>query len=115
MHVFFAEVVGMPWWSSMLGSLGLAVAPGYRRRIPGQVADLAAIDALGDRRGAYSTITGRVLGAYGTTSPPHLGERMRALLQVLPQGRTWRVEGTHAAQTRDPELFARQVLEFLGP
>ncbi len=52
MVTFHSDVVGMPPAASWLGSLLLAVVPGYRRRIPGQIADLAAIDALGDRRRA---------------------------------------------------------------
>ncbi|MEZ5130009.1 MAG: hypothetical protein R2703_16290 [Micropruina glycogenica] len=52
MVTFHRDVVGMPPAASWLGSLLLAVVPGYRRRIPGQIADLAAIDALGDRRRA---------------------------------------------------------------
>ena len=114
MASFLADIVGAPRWSSWLGAVGLTVAPGYRRRIPGQLADLAAIDALGDRRVAYSAITQRVLGVYGTDSPAHLGERMGALLQVLPQGEPWQVTGNHSAQARDPEGFAHRVLAFLA-
>lgn len=113
MKTFFTEVVGSPAWSAWLAAVGLTLAPGYRRRIPGQLADLAAIDALGDRRGAYAAIAQPVLGVYGTASPPHLGERMRALLRVLPKGEPWQVTGDHSAQSRDPEAFARRVLEFL--
>ena len=114
MRTFFADVVGVSGWSSWLGAVGLNLVPGYRRRIRGQLADLAAIDALGDRRDAYRTIAQPVLGVYGTTSPAHLGERMRALLQVLPQGESWQVAGDHSAQSRDPEGFARRVLAFLA-
>ena len=113
MVTFHADVVGMPSAASWLGSLLLAAVPEYRRRIPGQLADLAAIDALGDRRAAYGTITRPVLGVYGTTSPPHLPRRMRAMLDVLPNGRPCQVDGGHAAQANDPEGFARWVLAFL--
>jgi pimeloyl-ACP methyl ester carboxylesterase len=114
MTIFFHDVVGLPSWSSRLGALGIWATPAYRRRIPGQLADLAAIDALGDRRRVYAGIARPLLVIRGTTSPAHLGVRMRALAEVVPNARSWVVEGGHAAQQRRPERFAEQILAFLA-
>ena len=111
---FFRDVVGLPAWSAWLGALGVWAAPDYRKRIPGQVADLAAIDALGDRRPAYARIAHPLLAVRGTTSPPHLGRRMRALAEVVPGASSWVVQGGHGAQQRRPEQFAQQISDFLA-
>ena len=114
MATFFHDVVGLPTWSSWLGALGVWATPAYRRRIPGQIADLAAIDALGDRRPVYAGIARPLLAIRGTTSPAHLGVRMRALAEVVPSARSWVVQGGHAAQQRRPQQFAEQILAFLA-
>ena len=114
MATFFHDVVGLPSWSSWLGALGVWAAPAYRRRIPGQLADLAAIDALGDRRPVYAQIAHPLLAIRGTTSPEHLGERMRSLAAVVPSTRSWVVEGSHGAQQQQPDQFAEQIMTFLA-
>jgi hypothetical protein len=78
------------------------------------VADLAAIDALGDRRTAYRSIQNSVLGIWSTTSPEHLASRMKALIGVLPNAREWRVEGGHASQQKHPQLHAERITTFLA-
>lgn len=114
MTTFFHDVVGMPLLPAWLGAHAMAAYPEYRVRIPGQVADLAAIDAVGDHRDAYRTITQPVLGIMGTTSPTHLGERMRALLAALPNAEAWQVKGGHAAQQKRPIEFADRIAGFLA-
>ena len=111
---FFHAVVGLPAWSAWLGAAGVWASPAHRKRIPGQVADLAAIDALGDRRPAYARIAHPLLAVRGTTSPPHLGRRMRALAEVVPGASSWVVEGGHGAQQRRPEQFAQRITAFLA-
>ncbi len=113
MIIFFRDVVGMPLLPSWLSARGLAAYPQFRARIPGQLADLAAIDAVGDHRDGYRTIAHPILGIMGTKSPAHLGERMQALLAVLPNAESWSVKGGHAAQQRRPNEFADRISQFL--
>lgn len=109
---FFRDVVGLPAWSARLAAAGLAVSPTHRRWFPRQLADLAAIDALGDRRSAYAGIVHPVLGIWGTTSPPHLAERMMALADVVPGMTTWTTGGGHAAARQHPQPVADQIAAF---
>ena len=113
MATFFRDVVGMPAWSSWLSAVALTTIPAYRARIPGQVADLAAIDALGDRRAAYRTIQHPVLGIWSTASPEHLANRMKALIETLRSTEEWIVEGGHASQQKHPQLHAKRITTFL--
>lgn len=114
MAIFFRDVVGMGAVPSWLSALGIAAYPEFRARIGGQLADLAAIDAVGDHRDAYRTIEHPILGVMGTKSPRHLGARMRALLAALPQAEAWTIIGGHAAQQRRPVEFADRVAQFLA-
>jgi pimeloyl-ACP methyl ester carboxylesterase len=114
MTTFFRDVVGMPAWSAWLSAVALTAVPAYRARIPGQVADLAAIDALGDQRTAYRTIQNAVLGIWGTASPEHLANRMKALIDALPNAQEWRVDGGHASQQKHPQLHAERITKFLA-
>lgn len=113
MSTFFREVVGMPGWSSWLSAVALAAVPAYRARIPGQIADLRAIDALGDRRPVYGTIQNPILGIWGTSSPAHLAQRMKALVEALPNAEAWEVDGGHASQQQHPQLHANRIRAFL--
>ncbi len=113
MMTFFRDVVGMPALPARLGAIAMAAYPEFRVRIPGQVADLAAIDAVGDHRDAYRRIAQPILGIAGTKSPAHLGDRMAALLAVLPNAVSWQVRGGHAAQQRRPQEFADRIGQFL--
>ena len=114
MSTFFRDVVGMPAWSSWLSAVALAAVPAYRARIPGQVADLTAIDALGDRRPEYRTIQNPVLGIWATSSPAHLAHRMKALIEALPNAEAWEVDGGHASQQQHPQLHAERIRVFLN-
>ncbi|MET0692367.1 MAG: hypothetical protein ABWY56_00460, partial [Propionibacteriaceae bacterium] len=114
MATFLREVVGLSPRSAWLAGASLAVVPGYRRRVPGQLADLAAIDALGDRRSAYRTVSQPVLGISGTTSPAHLTQRMHDLVEVLPRAEPWQVDGGHAAAQQHPREVADRIADFLS-
>lgn len=114
MATFFHDVVGLPRWSSWLAAASLVMVPAYRRRIPGQLADLAAIDGLGDRRSAYRAIDSPALGIWGTASPAHLAERTRALVQTIPHMQAWQVDGNHAAAQQHSREVADRIMVFLN-
>jgi pimeloyl-ACP methyl ester carboxylesterase len=91
----------------------VAFTPAYRSRIPGQLADLAAVDALGDRRATYAKIVHPVLGIWSTRSPAHLAERMQALLDITPGMAGWQTDGGHAAARQHPQPVAAPISAFL--
>jgi pimeloyl-ACP methyl ester carboxylesterase len=89
-------------------------------RVPRQLDDNDAIDALGVRLDAYATIDVPVLLIGGDKSPHHLAERLDALQAVLPYSRRLVMHGQgHLAEHRAPGRVAaaisRHVDEQVSP
>ncbi|MFI6294170.1 alpha/beta fold hydrolase [Nonomuraea sp. NPDC050790] len=112
MRIFFTEVIKIPAWQAWLGALGVALVPRLRALAPRQLDDLAALDALGNRLDEYAGIQAPVVLLGGDQSPAHLGERMDALEQVLPDATRVVMRGQgHTANHRAPDQLARIILE----
>lgn len=46
-------------------------------------------------------------------SPEHLSNRMKALIEALPNAEAWKVESGHVSQQRHPQLRAERIATFL--
>ncbi|HWS37673.1 MAG TPA: hypothetical protein VN408_33710 [Actinoplanes sp.] len=91
----------------------VAALPRWRRLIPRQLDDNAAIDALGDRRTAYTAISHPVLLLGGERSPRHLAARLSALAAVIPGAERVSLQGQgHGANLRAPARVAAVVADF---
>ncbi|GLZ76558.1 hypothetical protein Afil01_13650 [Actinorhabdospora filicis] len=114
MAIFLRDVVGLPALKARLAGLVITLIPKYRRLVPAQLDDLAAIDALGDRLGAYRAIGVPVTLLSGEKSPAHLIERLTAVRAAVP-GATWvSLPGRdHGADLRAPGEVAA-VIEALA-
>ncbi|MFF4193027.1 alpha/beta fold hydrolase [Nonomuraea sp. NPDC001831] len=111
MRIFFRDVVGLSPAVSWLASVAVACHRPTRLRVPRQIDDLLAIDALGDRRAAYAAIRTPVVLLGGDRSPAHLGARLDALREVIPGARRVTLRGQgHGAHLRAPREVA-QVIE----
>ena len=84
-----------------------------RAFVPRQLADTDAIDALGDRRDAYATITLPTLFITGSKSPAHLGERVDALVAVIPDSTKVILRGQgHNGNDGDSDRIAQMIETF---
>ncbi|SDS30726.1 alpha/beta fold hydrolase [Actinoplanes derwentensis] len=112
-QIFLRDVVRLPRVLAWLSAVLVAALPSWRRLIPRQLDDNAAIDALGDRRSAYTAISRPVLLLGGGRSPQHLAERLSALAEVIPGAErvSLRDQG-HGANLRAPARVAAVVAAF---
>ncbi|GAA4605419.1 pimeloyl-ACP methyl ester carboxylesterase [Actinoplanes octamycinicus] len=112
-QIFLRDVVGLPRLPAWLSAVLVAAVPRWRRLIPRQLDDNAAIDALGDRRAAYAAIRCPVLLLGGERSPRHLAERLSALAAVIPGAERVTLPGQgHGANLRAPARVAGVVAAF---
>ena len=113
MTIFSRDIVKMPGWISAVGGALVAAIPRYRRLAPAQIYDTKAIHDLGNRLDAYRAIALPVLLISGERSPAHLGQRIDALLDVLPNAEKCILHGTgHTANRRAPKQLAEVVGAF---
>lgn len=113
MAIFFREVVRVPAWMAILSSPFVARSKRLRPFIPGQIRDLEAPLALGDRRREYARIQLPLLLVGGQRSPRHLAQRLDALQAALPRAeRVMLKKQGHAAHVQAPVLLAEQIASF---
>lgn len=112
MATFFSCTFGMPRVRAAVSGYAVEAIPAYRVRIPGQISEVEAINALGDRRSAYASIDVPTLCVWGSRSPLHLQDRMRAVAAVIPRATAWTVDADHAVQQKRPALVAARLREF---
>jgi pimeloyl-ACP methyl ester carboxylesterase len=109
-RIFLRDVVGMPPAIAYGAGLLIGRDPQMAARVPRQLDDNDAIDALGVRLDAYATIDVPVLLIGGDRSPRHLTGRLDALQRRLPHRRRLVLHGQgHLAQQRAPERVARAI------
>jgi pimeloyl-ACP methyl ester carboxylesterase len=113
--IFFGDVVGVPRTEARLAGAVMGLLPRWRALAPRQIADLAAIDALGVRLDAYAGIRTPVLLLGGGRSPAHLRERTRALARAIPGARTVVLpDQGHAANRRAPADVVAEIDGLAG-
>lgn len=113
MQIFTRDIVRLPAWQAVWAAAFVTVVPKFRRLMPRQVDDCAAIDALGSRLDAYSRIQTPVLLLGGDSSPAHLSDRLDALQRALPRvERTLLEKQGHSAHYSDPQLVSGLVDRF---
>jgi pimeloyl-ACP methyl ester carboxylesterase len=112
-EIFLRDVVRVGRTPARFSSFLIAAVPRWRRLIPRQIADNEAVDALGDRRADYAGIRRPVLLIGGDRSPEHLGLRLDALEQALPEVRRVTLRGQgHGANRTAPAELARLIADF---
>jgi pimeloyl-ACP methyl ester carboxylesterase len=92
--------------------VGLFVAndPRMRALAPRQIDDVAAINQLGVRLGAYARVEVPTVLLGGDRSPAHLGERVDALARALPRAERVVLHGQgHNANLGAPDQVAHVV------
>jgi pimeloyl-ACP methyl ester carboxylesterase len=110
MAVFSHRVVGLPSWQARLVGLTVTLLRKYRRLVPGQIASLEALDRLGVRLDTYARIRVPMVLLGAERSPSHLGERLDALQQVIPQAVRVSMPGTdHGADVKQPRRVAQVI------
>lgn len=93
----------------------VTAVPTLRAYVPRQIDDVAALDQLGRRLDVYATIDLPTLLLTGQRSPAHLGERVDALLDVMPDASKVVMAGqAHNANDFAPRRLARIVEDFAG-
>ncbi|PZG04380.1 alpha/beta fold hydrolase [Nonomuraea aridisoli] len=113
MRIFTRDTVGLPGWAALLAGAYVSLSPRMRALAPRQVEDNAAIDDLGVRLAAYAGIGVPVVLLGGDRSPAHLGERLDALAEVLPDAERVVLTGQgHSAHAQAPDRVAA-VIEAL--
>ncbi len=119
MQIFVHEIVGMPASAGLALRAVMAGSAKLRALAPRQLSDL---DGLGVRLGGYASIEVPVLLLGGDRSPAHLGDKLGALAETLPDAERLVMAGwDHGAQTKAPTevasaitTFARRVLAGSG-
>jgi pimeloyl-ACP methyl ester carboxylesterase len=113
-RIFLRDIVGESRWLTLVAPLAVSMLPSLRARVPRQLDDNDAIDALGIRLDAYATIQTPTVLLGGTRSPTHLGTRLDALLGNLPNARKVLLVGQgHTANDSAPDRVAT-VIEALA-
>lgn len=91
----------------------VAAVPQLRAYVPRQLDDVAAIDSLGRRLDCYAAIELPTVLLGGDRSPAHLGERIDALCDVMPNARKIVMAGqAHNANDFAPRRLARLIEAF---
>jgi pimeloyl-ACP methyl ester carboxylesterase len=112
-RIFLRDIVGESRWLTSIAPLVVSAVPALRARVPRQLDDNDAIDALGVRLAAYATIRTPTVLLGGTRSPAHLGTRLDALLGELPNARKVLLAGQgHTANDSAPSRVATVIEEF---
>lgn len=112
LSIFLSDVVRIPHWLARLSAI-VTLHPRWRLLVCRQINDLAAIDDLGVRLDSYAHLERPVVLLTGDRSPAHLGRRVDALAQVLPQANVVTLRGQgHDANLRAPAEVARVIADF---
>lgn len=112
--IFLRDIVRTPAWAAWMSGAFVPLVPRLGRLAPHQLDDCAAIDEVGVRLEAYSRIDVPVVLLGGERSPAHLGERLDALEQVMPNTRRIRLRRQgHAANNLAPARVA-EIIATLG-
>ena len=112
LRIFLKDCVRVPPATAYLAGIFSGFMPDMKKYVARQIDDMDAIDTLGRRVEAYAGIQAPVLFLTGGKSPAHLGERTRALAEVMPHATVTAIpEQGHGAQTADPALVARLIAE----
>ena len=115
LRIHVTRMVGMPAAAGWLMPVLVRLNATTRSFVPRQIDDTEAINRLGNRLDAYTSITLPVLLLTGATSPKHLRERTDRLADALPGARPLAVmpgQG-HGANERAPGEVARRVADFV--
>ncbi len=112
LRIFLKECVRVPGGTAFMAGVFSGFMPDLKKFVARQIDDTDAIDRLGRRVETYATIQTPVLFLSGDKSPAHLGERTRALAEVMPHASITTLHGQgHGAQTGDAALVARLITE----
>jgi hypothetical protein len=84
MKIFLRDIVEEPGWLASLAGLSTPLTAASRFSPAGQIVDTENIESLGVGIERYADIREPVLLLGSAKSPRHLGERLRALSEVLP-------------------------------
>jgi pimeloyl-ACP methyl ester carboxylesterase len=113
MEIFARDMVELPAWQARIIRAMVSIAPKMRKMAARQIADVAAMDALGFRMASYGYIAEPVLLIGGDRSPGHLDARLGALNEVLPTSERVVLPGQgHSAQMRAPQRLAEAIDAF---
>ena len=115
LRIFITRIVGMPTAVGWLMPVLVGLNPTIRSFVPRQIDDTEAINRLGNRLDAYSSISLPVLLMTGSRTPAHLRQRTDRLRGVFPGARPLAVlpgQG-HGANDRDPAEVARLIRDFV--
>lgn len=113
MTIFARDVVHTPAAVAHIGGALVGMIPKYRKLAPRQIFDMKAIHDLGIRFDAYATIDVPTLLLSGERSPKHLGERIDALVDVMPHAQKVIFAGQgHAGNKRAPDELATLIARF---
>jgi len=108
--IFTRIAAGWPRWAAYPAGELTALLPAYRRLIPCQIDDLEAMERLGVRLDAYSTIEVPTVVLGGDRSPAPLHETVAAVSQAIPCARRLVLHGQgHAAHVRAPGQVAGAI------
>ncbi|ONI85360.1 alpha/beta hydrolase [Actinosynnema sp. ALI-1.44] len=112
--IFLRDIVRTPAWVASMSGTFVALMPRLGRLAPHQLDDCAAIDKVGLRLEAYARIDVPVVLLGGERSPDHLGERLDALENAIPNTERVRLRRQgHAANTFAPSRVA-EIIAKLG-
>jgi len=112
LRIFLKECVRVSPSTALMAGFFSGFMPELRKYVARQIDDMDAIDRLGRRVETYAAIQTPTLFLSGAKSPAHLGERTRALAEIMPHATiTTMPEQGHGAQTGDPALVARLIAE----
>ncbi|MBF6209675.1 alpha/beta hydrolase [Nocardia puris] len=111
--IFERDLFGASLAAALLFRVVVTATPRLRAWVPRQIDDLRALDQLGRRLDTYATIDLPTVLLGGQRSPAHLGERIDALLAVMPNARKVVLAGqAHNANDFAPRALARIIEEF---
>jgi pimeloyl-ACP methyl ester carboxylesterase len=116
LRIFITRMVGMPRAVGWLMPPMVRMNAEIRSFVPRQIDDTEAINLLGNRLDAYSSISLPVLLLTGARTPAHLRERTDRLAAVLPAARPLAVmpKQGHGASDRAPAEVAGLIRNFVG-
>ncbi len=114
MQIFLRDIVRVPGYVAWLTGLMTRLTAESRFMTIGQIIDTENIDSLGAGIARYAAIEEPVLLLGGAKSPRHLGERLRALSEVLPNVESLIImpRQGHAASTFAPRELGEFVASF---
>jgi pimeloyl-ACP methyl ester carboxylesterase len=118
--IFLRDIVRMSPWIAHAAGFMIGRDRDMSARVPRQLDDNDAIDAVGVRLDTYAKIEIPVLLMGGDKSPRHLGDRLDALEKTLPNSRRIVMHGQghmaeHAAPDRVARAIAKHVDEEVSP